>query len=265
MSREMVMRERAATKCVVKKLPACEHTCPHLCHPSQDCPKTKCQQNSNISCPCGRITKVVVCNKNLNENNREVLNCDEQCELLLRNKKLTEAFYGKTSCSYDDTLVLLAKTNPVFVQKLELTFAELLSNSSSNTTTLPPMNKLQKRIVQGYAKHYLIDATNTTHVDGEAPKNVKLTKQRASQLPAALLSSVLKENKSPVCALLFHELNSDIKTYHLTSFLYPFLDMFELVWIDDTSALAIFKNMEVMNKAYKSLLGGLFKVKIYQQ
>jgi len=79
----------------------------------------------------------------------------------------------------------------------------------------------------------------------------------APQQPARLVPR-------PSSTLHIYDLSPKVKNSHLEDFLRPYFGEYVLQWIDDSNALAIFKQEHLMRKALGDLNGGPFKVKAYQ-
>lgn len=105
----------------------CVHACNQPCHAGRDCPDTNCRENVEVTCACGHLKKTRACfdfnsefrrfanaqlastmqemqngnvSINLNEimggsskasKTNKVLECNEECRLIERNKRLEQA------------------------------------------------------------------------------------------------------------------------------------------------------------------------------
>jgi len=154
---------------------------------------------------------------------------------------------------------------------VEKKFEELIK-SSTGKHFFPPMDRIQRRIVHEMAKAYNID---TESYDKEPSRSILAIRKKDSKIPNILLSSVLAEpvkqtsgvvnmhtNNTP-CALHVYDLNPNVKTHHLISFLHPFEGHFQLKWLDDFNALILFKDQTRMRSALY-ILKGHFQVEQYK-
>jgi len=131
------------------------------------------------------------------------------------------------------------------------------------------MDRFQRQLIHELAKFYKID---TESFDNEPQRNVVVTKRKDSRIPAILLSAVLVNNSirqmnlhnyTGNCTLLIYDLNPDIKTQHLISYLNPFAGHYQLKWLDDYNALVLFRDNKTTNSALQFLSSGPFQVKLY--
>ena len=81
-----------------KKREFCEHTCQAPCHPGKPCPNVPCMFDVVVHCPCGRRSEVQKCligassDENVVQNlSQRTLECDSECRIIQRNRKLAEA------------------------------------------------------------------------------------------------------------------------------------------------------------------------------
>ena len=81
-----------------KKRALCEHTCQALCHPGKPCPAVPCMFDVEVRCPCGRRRELQKCLIGVSDDpqvladlrNRH-LECDSECRVIQRNRRLAEA------------------------------------------------------------------------------------------------------------------------------------------------------------------------------
>lgn len=81
-----------------KKREFCEHTCQAPCHPGQPCPRVPCMFDVVVHCPCGRRSEVQKCLIGVDGDpavvqdlSQRKLECDEECRIIQRNRRLAEA------------------------------------------------------------------------------------------------------------------------------------------------------------------------------
>lgn len=108
--------------------------------------------------------------------------CDEQCAVEARNRKLAEAFGisldRNTGSIYPDILLQLGKANREFVMRTEKRFEDLVK-SAATRASMPPMDRVQRRMVHEMAKFYQLD---TESYDKEPNRTVTVTKRKESKM-----------------------------------------------------------------------------------
>jgi hypothetical protein len=83
----------------------------------------------------------------------DALECDDDCQLALRNHRLAEAFgrdATEPGVTYNSYLAAIVTTCPAFVQRVEHQFQSLIS-SSQTTYHFPPMPSHQRKIIHELA------------------------------------------------------------------------------------------------------------------
>lgn len=81
-----------------KKREFCEHTCQAPCHPGAPCPAVPCMFDVEVRCPCGRRSELQKCligvsgdPQVLEDLRNRSLECDSECRIIQRNRRLAEA------------------------------------------------------------------------------------------------------------------------------------------------------------------------------
>lgn len=225
-----------------RKREACEHICGAPCHGEEHCPNTPCKAQVTVKCPCGHREKKTVCSLggqqdvadyqkitiqnladsiqgmmgvssvNLNKFNKigggRILECDEGCALLERNKRFALALEIQNpdlsaklgNPSYSDFLKDYAKQFPQFVAGIEKSLSELVqsakqSKQPSRSHSFPVMNSNQRRCIHELAEHY---GCETQSYDYEPKKNVVATAPRdRCWLPSVTLTALVQRELHP--------------------------------------------------------------------
>ncbi|XP_012946753.1 transcriptional repressor NF-X1 [Aplysia californica] len=224
-----------------KPRPACGHPCNEPCHEGE-CPDTQCKAEMTILCPCGNRSGRVICSLgggqtseieqfqrlsvlsvaesgggrsvdmaqfSQQKKNQRRLECDANCSVLERNRRLAEALevddpdLEVEKPKYSDFLKDFAKKNLQYCMSVEKTLNELVlaSKESSQATkshSFPPMKKEHRHFIHELSEMY---GCRTQSFDKEPNKNVVTTalKER-SVLPSVLLSQSLSQNPSSAAA-----------------------------------------------------------------
>ncbi|KAI5997081.1 hypothetical protein EDD15DRAFT_392135 [Pisolithus albus] len=169
------------------------HPCPETRHAPAACPETgPCLTPVTLTCPCGNRRSTVPCS-----NKEQRLACNEDCAVRKRNEKPSEAFgisrekreemAAGPKAIWSDELVdfyARATANAKFVRLMEDTLAEFVK-SSRRTQVLQCMTAERRKFVQGLASVYRVD---TTEVDQEPPRSVRLIRRIDTRIPVPLLS-----------------------------------------------------------------------------
>lgn len=138
------------------------------------------------------------------------MNCNDECEKILRNKKLAAAlqiqnadvFGAFDGPMFNEFLKEQYEKEPSFMLKVERSFCDLLnslnaSNQTQKCHTFPPMSRDLRRIVHEYADYFHME---TQSFDPDPKRNVQvIAKKGQATRPAKLLSEVMP--KQPVKVL----------------------------------------------------------------
>ncbi|KAF8788053.1 Protein shuttle craft like protein [Argiope bruennichi] len=200
--------------CTVTR-PNCGHPCGNVCHDGP-CPDTPCKSQVTLTCPCGNRSETTTCydstksyrlmsvsvlatkmqeikegqSVNLNDvlgrkskNNK--LQCNEECAVLERNKRLAVALQIQNPelsptpgpPNYSDFLKAEAKKNPSFVGDVYNKITELVqlakdSKQKCRSHSFPPMNRDHRRVVHELAEFF---GCETQSYDEEPKKSVVVT------------------------------------------------------------------------------------------
>ncbi|CAL1281044.1 unnamed protein product [Larinioides sclopetarius] len=205
---------KCAQLCAIPRS-ACGHPCGNACHDGP-CPDTPCKSQVSLACPCGRRSETTTCydstksyrlmtvsvlatkmqeikegqSVNLNDvlgrkskNNK--LQCNEECAVLERNKRLAVALQIQNPelsptpgpPSYSEFLKAEAKKNPAFVGDVYNKITELVqlakdSKQKCRSHSFPPMNRDHRRVVHELAEFF---GCETQSYDEEPKKSVVVT------------------------------------------------------------------------------------------
>ncbi|GFQ90944.1 protein shuttle craft [Trichonephila clavata] len=193
---------------------SCGHPCGNPCHDNQ-CPETPCKFMVTLVCPCGHLSETTTCydstksyqylsvsvlvskmqeikegqSVNLNDirkkSKNSKLQCNEECAVLERNKRLAVALQiqnPELSTSpgppnYSDFLKTEAKKNPSFVADVYDKISELVqlakeSKQKCRSHSFAPMNRDHRRVIHELAEFF---GCETQSYDEEPKKSVVVT------------------------------------------------------------------------------------------
>lgn len=249
-----------------KKRSTCEHTCQTICHLGE-CPDTLCTLLSKISCKCGRKSEEVQCIGD----KIVTLECDKDCDIEIRNKKLKEAFgiigTNKKPPKYSLFLLSMATNSPEFTLKIENLFHQFLLSKSTVYET-QPYDNIQRRYIHELCKYYNL-VSDSSPINQSLRKTITISKTNDSQLPTVLLSDIAgikRKSNELSTTILLYDLNIGVKTEDIIALLYDFKGEFNIQWIDTESCLIIFYSHYKMMRALNSLhTKGEYKAKIYTE
>lgn len=207
------------------KLLKCKHFCLDQCHPDKEC-KDVCKQKVKIYCECKHLTGLMECDelqKKVKYTHPEVeynvnslppvLDCNSECRLLARNKRLAEAFnidiVKHDLPNYSRNLISYGLKNLKFIQEIESTFQKFLDNSSATKYSFPHMNTDKRVIIHELSEFYKFLSASE---DRKPYKSVSITKTIHSQTPSIRLSVVLSDSsKLKILEDKLNELNLNEK------------------------------------------------------
>eukprot|EP00027_Filamoeba_sp_ATCC50430_P000485 CAMPEP_0168540624 /NCGR_PEP_ID=MMETSP0413-20121227/377_1 /TAXON_ID=136452 /ORGANISM="Filamoeba nolandi, Strain NC-AS-23-1" /LENGTH=400 /DNA_ID=CAMNT_0008570373 /DNA_START=1177 /DNA_END=2376 /DNA_ORIENTATION=+ len=152
-----------------------------------------------IFCPCKRRSVEVECLRggpgDTLDRPARMLDCDEQCRVVQRNKKLAEAFginIDNNSSSdggiYSDLLKDLARACPKFIQNTEHIYIQMIKGLANPKYTFPPMDRLQRQMVHLLAESFRLD---TESFERDPHRHVVVTRRKDSRIPNVLLSTII--------------------------------------------------------------------------
>ncbi|KAG2458454.1 transcriptional repressor NF-X1 [Polypterus senegalus] len=221
--------------CIIRQ--ECGHPCASPCHPQTPCPKTTCSAKVELQCDCGRRRETMICSEashtyqkiaaiamasrlsdmqlgdsveisqliTKKEKKQSRLQCDEECSLLERNRRLAEAlnidqnsnpFSSRTSTSkYSDTLKEDARKDTKFVSEIEEEMKNLIEQANKGkqpkrSHCFPPMNREHRKLIHDLAEAYGIESVS---YDSEPKRNVVITAIRGkSSCPNCSLTETLQ-------------------------------------------------------------------------
>jgi len=191
---------------VCQKMLSCHHACPSKCHPGKEC-ITTCNQKVKIFCECRHLTGMKECDelrkmvKNSHPNVifniaalPAMIDCNSECRMLARNKKLAEAFnidlVKHDLPTFGRSLISFGIKNPKFVIEVESVFSTLLENESAIKHGFPSMSADKRSFIHELSSFYDLVATS---VDRAPYKSVVVTKTLKSHVPPIRLSVVLSD------------------------------------------------------------------------
>ncbi|XP_033639927.1 transcriptional repressor NF-X1-like [Asterias rubens] len=223
--------------------PECGHPCAAPCHVGNPCPPTQCKAKFSIHCACGNRSEATQClqggdDAQLNEafqrlatytlagqrsqsggdvdisqmmalrnsKKQRQLECDQQCSILARNRRLASALQinpesSKFTPTYNMFLKEQAKKTPAFVAGIEKEIAALVASAQaskhpSRSHVFPSMNRDQRRVVHELSEMYGCESQS---YDQEPKRNVVTTARKSTCfIPSATLSSVVGDRpKAP--------------------------------------------------------------------
>uniref|UniRef100_A0A8C6UGD8 Nuclear transcription factor, X-box binding 1 n=1 Tax=Neogobius melanostomus TaxID=47308 RepID=A0A8C6UGD8_9GOBI len=216
--------------------PACGHPCAAPCHKGSSCPSTTCTAKVSLQCNCGRRKQSVACAEAASSYQRYAaiavasklsdmqlgdsmdigplltkkemkqtkLECDEECAILERNRRLAEAlqidpssdpFNVRSTSVYSDSLKEDARKDINFVTKVEDEIRNLIEitnkgKQAKRTYTFQPMNREHRRVIHELAEVYKMESIS---YDSEPKRSVSVTAQKGVAVcPNSSLSSIIR-------------------------------------------------------------------------
>uniref|UniRef100_T1IRV0 R3H domain-containing protein n=1 Tax=Strigamia maritima TaxID=126957 RepID=T1IRV0_STRMM len=213
---------------------ACNHPCAQPCHGQRPCPQSFCKAKVLVTCECGHLSETISCAENQrtikqaaaatmatklcglqqgesvdiselvkrNGKNRR-LECNEQCALIERNRRLALALQIRNPeltnklgpPSYTEFLKDFTKLNLRFITNAYTKFTEVVQNAKqskqkSRSYAFPPMNREQRRVIHELGEYF---GCSTQSYDEEPKKNVVATALRdKSWLPSVSIMAVVE-------------------------------------------------------------------------
>ncbi|TDG41920.1 hypothetical protein AWZ03_011656 [Drosophila navojoa] len=225
--------EQCRQSCTKPRL-LCGHKCAAVCHEG-DCPETPCKELVEVQCECGNrkqnrscqelarehsriataqlassmaemsrgnymeLSEILAPNKN-NKSNK-TLDCNEECRLLERNRRLAIGLQSrnpdtqlKPLTKYSEFLRGFAKRNPALTKSVYETLTDLVklakeSKQKSRSHSFPTMNREKRQLVHELCEVFGVESVS---YDKEPNRNVVATahKERC-WLPATSIMEVL--------------------------------------------------------------------------
>ena len=222
----------------------CCHPCAAPCHPGKECPSFPCEARVTVYCKCGRRSENFPClqggekmavtqayqriatetlaNKmkdlqsgqsvdissivNTDDKKARQLECNDDCELYERNKRLAEALnienadlspHGKMR--FSPFLVAEAKQQLAFVKSVEDALEKLVQTTlkvcvPQRSHSFPPMNSNQRRLIHELTVFYNCSSKS---YDQEPKRNTIVTATKESFLPPVKLSGQIEKEMNP--------------------------------------------------------------------
>ncbi|XP_012670536.1 transcriptional repressor NF-X1 isoform X1 [Clupea harengus] len=243
--------------CVIPR-PECRHPCTAPCHQGKPCPRNTCTTKVTLQCDCGRKKETVSCTEAASsyqryaaiamasklsdmqlgdsvdigqlipkkESKQAKLECDEECAMQDRNKRLAEAlqidqsvdpFNNRSTSKYSDSLKEDARKEFKFVSEVEVVIKNLveLANKGKQPKRchcFAPMSRDHRRIVHELAEVYGVVSVS---YESEPKRNVVITAIRGkSTCPNFTLMSLIERETSgrappPIAHIKQHSSKSD--------------------------------------------------------
>ncbi|XP_075994388.1 transcriptional repressor NF-X1 [Genypterus blacodes] len=216
--------------------PDCGHPCSAACHKGRGCPHSTCTAKVTVQCDCGRRKETVTCTEasstyqryaaiamasklsdmqlgdsvdigrliTKKEQKQTRLECDEECAVLERNRRLAEAlqidtsadpFSARSTSVYSDSLKEDARKDLKFITEVEEEIRSLveLANKGKQpkrSHCFPPMNREHRKVIHELAEVYAVESVS---YDSEPKRNVVVTAHRGKAVcPNSSLTSVIE-------------------------------------------------------------------------
>ncbi|KAH3756139.1 NF-X1-type zinc finger protein [Pelomyxa schiedti] len=255
------------------KRTTCQHLCKATCHPGTPCPSILCTDYINIFCPCKRRCAQVEClhggkpNEGFAGPEQRELECDEECAVLSRNKRLADALGIMPEVgapSYPKVLVVLGKSQMPFLLHVEEILGQFVS-STNPTVVLSAVDKGRRQLLVQLLRYYGLYTTAFTNPSPGQTQEMILTKTPQTRVPSVLLSQVAisssNASQDPTVTILSY--GEDEAPQFLMSLgnldsgavnLKYLLGKDSCIqWLDKRTCLVLFKRPEQMNAAIKNL------------
>lgn len=235
---------QACTQPCTTPRPSCGHPCGEPCHPGTPCPAAStCKTLVSILCECGRRSEKLPCGSseaqqpsfhqlsasllaskirdiqlgesvditrmvNLARSRPSRLECDEECAVLERNRRLANALQIQNAdvsnrvgppC-YSEFLKDEARKNPSFMLSVHQTLTQLVqtarqSKQKFRSHCFPSMNREQRRAVHELAEFF---GCETQSYDQEPFRNVVVTAYRdRCRIPSGSVVAVVQREAAP--------------------------------------------------------------------
>ena len=230
--------QKCTQRCNIKRS-ECGHPCNAPCHSHEPCPTNICRETVKVQCPCGRLAKEVVCNvksieSNPSKDNNDLaqslaqalsvrtidlslsrkpqavlqqLECDDDCRIIQRNKKLAEALSinleepRPSAIVYTDFLRDYARKHLDFVQKVERQLELLVEETQRHRVnqrchSFKSMRKDERHLVHELAEFY---GLQTQSMDPEPNRNVvAYASFGMCKVPSITLSEAIRREKGKI-------------------------------------------------------------------
>jgi transcriptional repressor NF-X1 len=201
----------------------------------------------------------------------QVLECNDFCAKVLRNRRLAEALDIKREESpdkslsfdelgyYDDTLCEFYLENPAWCKRMEVTLSEFVQDDSKKTLHFKPMRSQYRRFIHRYAVHFNV---STEAIDPEPQRSIVVRKNiGAYRVPSILLSRAARNpslnrpptqlqegvpkpaSKQPVNSLYLSDMAFGLTKLELDAALVPVLKLgedtinFTSRWVNENDAI----------------------------
>ena len=160
----------------------CQHPCEEQCHAPFACREDKpCQRKILVTCACQHIKKEVRCNasKTNEGNQKETLNCDDECARLERNRKLALALnidpetHKDEHIPYSKETLDLYSNNIKWAQTQERGFRIFAADESEKRIRFKPMPGHQRAFLHALAEDFGFDSES---LDPEPHRHVIILK-----------------------------------------------------------------------------------------
>lgn len=214
---EQEFKEHGCGQVCGKKREFCEHTCQAPCHPGQPCPNLPCMFDVVVHCPCGRRSEVQKCligvsgdEAVLKDLSQRSLECDSECRIIQRNRRLAEALnvgpaklnlpeseimrayeVELQNCPYTKATLATAALNSELVTWLETACEAIVRSSHPQPIVIPQQHTMYMTMIEDVVKEYGIAVTKKN-------STVLLTPSDLTKRPGILLSEALVRFESLV-------------------------------------------------------------------
>ena len=265
--------ESCGQKCGKVRL-HCSHSCKAVCHPDLPCPDVVCDDSVVVHCPCGRRSASVRCgrsNLQVKDEEASVLQCDEACEVELRNARLRDLLGVDDSrpvLPYPSILMkaVLDRQMLDFCIRSEKKLNDWLDDSAQPTKMLPSMKADQRWLLHQLAAYYHLSAES---LDLEPNRSVRLLRGAQSAIPNVSLSSATRTflggktgkgggvrgmDERLMLHLVGLTVEPRVSVQDVRLMLHDWEGRFLLNWMDPSHAFALFNEKGLREKARDQLI-----------
>ena len=260
---------------------SCGHPCKALCHPSLPCPDVVCDELVSVHCPCGRRIATVRCSTSTlpvdeeqsgtSSSSTSSLECDDACEVELRNARLRELLSvddSRAELPYPSLLMqaVLDRQLLDFCVRSERKLNDWLDDSAASTKMFPSMKAEQRWLLHQLSAFYHLTAES---VDVEPNRSVRFIRGARSAIPSVSLSSATRTyinsktgkgggargvDERLVLHLIGLAVEPRISVHDVRMMFHDWEGHFKLNWMDDDHALATFDEQGMRERARERLL-----------
>ncbi|KAI5866959.1 hypothetical protein GGS23DRAFT_552891 [Durotheca rogersii] len=191
------------------KMRNCGHLDTEPCHSPSPCKEDKpCTAKTFVTCDCQRKKQEVRCmaTKANPSPRRELLNCDDECLRLQRNRLLADALnidpstHTDDHVPYSDTTLRFFKESPQFAQTYEREYRVFAGDPTQKSLRFKPMKSSQRAFLHSLAEDFGFDSESA---DPEPHRHVCLFKTpRFVSAPMKTLAQCAKIRASAAASLL---------------------------------------------------------------